>query len=642
MSTATMTAPGARRLPPSSSGPTAPPDHPNPHHARRWLILGVIGIAQLMVILDATIVNIALPSAQQDLGFADANRQWVVTAYALPFGSLLLLGGRLSDLFGRKMAFLIGLAGFAMASALGGAAVNFPMLVGARVAQGIFGALLAPAALALLTTTFTEGKERGKAFGIFSAIAGTGAATGLLLGGVLTDYLGWRWCMYVNLIFAGVAFLGAAILLHHQRSGTRPKLDVPGALTGSAGLFCIVFGFANAGSHSWSSPAVWAYLAGGTVLLAGFVVLQNQVAHPLLPMRVILDRDRGGSYLAVLLIGVGMFGIFLFLTFYLQQNLGFSPIRTGVAFLPMVAGIMFSAISSTAVLLPRFGAKPLVATGMTVASGGLFGLSYLQVTSTYAAGVLPQLLVTGLGLGLAMAPAIQTATTGVAPSEAGVASATVNTMQQVGGSVGTALLATIAANAASDYLTGRTPSPAILAEAAVHSYTTAFAWGSAFFLAGAVICGVILRPGAPLAIAPPIVADSTAPSPSPDGAVPSRSPDGAVPSPAGRPTLGIPSEAEAEQLRTVMLGSVRASNGSPLHGAALTLIDVNGNQVDRARSTAEGSYQLDAPAPGNYVLICTAPPNQPAAERLILGPDTTRHDLVIGPLPAAAHPASAD
>ncbi|MGH4024668.1 MAG: MFS transporter, partial [Pseudonocardiaceae bacterium] len=585
-----------------------------------------IGVAQLMVILDATIVNIALPSAQQDIGFADVNRQWVVTAYALPFGSLLLLGGKLSDLFGRKFAFLIGLAGFAGASALGGAAVNFSMLVAARTAQGIFGALLAPAALALLTTTFPGGKERGKAFGIFGAIAGTGAAIGLLLGGILTEYLGWRWCMYVNLIFAGVAFLGAAVLLHHRRNGTRPHLDVPGTLSGSAGLFCIVYGFANAGSHPWDSPMVWGYLVPGTALLAVFVVLQNRVAHPLLPMRIILDRDRGGAYLTVLLLSIGMFGIFLFLTFYLQQNLGFSPIRTGLAFLPMVGALMLTAISSTAALLPRFGAKPLVAIGMVVSACGLFWLSYLQVTSTYAADVLPALLVTGLGIGLAMAPAMQTATMGVTPSDAGVASATVNTMQQVGGSVGTALLATIASNAASDYLTGRTPTPGVVAEAAVHSYTTAFVWGAAIFLAGAVIAGTILRPGAPTAAGLAL----------PDGAGPSSPAPLTVPSLAVQSAIGIPPGVRAEPLRPAIFGQVRTPAGAPLPRAVLTLIDANGTEIDRARSAADGSYRLHAPAPDSYVLICAASPHQPAAERLTVGSEATRHDLVIGPVPAAS------
>ena len=487
------TATNAHGWPPASSS-ASPRAHSRAH--RRWLILGVICLAQLMVILDATIVNIALPSAQDELGFSDANRQWIVTAYALPFGTLLLLGGRLSDLFGRKAAFMTGLAGFAAASAVGGAAVDFTMLVAARTAQGVFGALLAPAALALLTTTFPEGKERGRAFGVFSAIAGAGGAIGLLLGGLLTEYLSWRWCMYVNLIFAGVAFVGAAFLLHNRRGKKRPKLDIPGLLSGSAGLFGIVFGLGTAERYSWTSPLVWGCLACGMVLLGVFVVLQNLVNHPLLPMRVILDRNRGGSYLAVLLIGMGMLGVLLLLTFYLQRSLGFSPVRAGVAFLPMVAAIVLAAIISTSVLLPRSGPKPLVAAGMAVASCGLYWLSNLQLTSTFAVDVLPPLLVIGFGFGLAMATAIQTATMGVASSDAGVASATVNTMQQVGGAVGTVLLNTIAGNAAGNYLAGRTPTPEILAEAAVRGYTSAFVLGSVIFFGGAVICGSILRPGA--------------------------------------------------------------------------------------------------------------------------------------------------
>lgn len=482
---------------------SAPPDQASLHHNRRWLILGIISVAQLMIILSQTIVNIALPSAQQDLGFADANRHWFVTAYALPFGSLLLLGGRMSDLFGRKSAFMIGLAGYATASAVGGAAPSFAVLVSARAAQGVFGALLAPAALALLTTTFPAGRERGKAFGVFGSTASTGAAVGLLLGGALTDYLNWRWCMYINLGFAAVAFVGAAVLLVHQRSQTRPHIDVPGTLTSSAGLFCIVFGFSNAQNHSWGSPQVWGSLVAGAVLLTVFAVLQNRVARPLLPLRVILDRNRSGSLLALLLSGVGMFAIYLFLAFYLQRTLGFSPVVTGLAFLPMVAAILVATICATNVLLPWFGARPVIATGMATTSSALFWLSYLQVDSTYAADVLPPLVVAGVGFGLVIAPAWQTGTLGVLPSDAGVASATVNTMQQLGAALGTSLLSTVAGKAASDYLSDRPSTPIALAESAVHSYTTAFIWASAIYLAGAVICGTVLRPRTPTEPAPP-------------------------------------------------------------------------------------------------------------------------------------------
>ncbi|MEU3625042.1 MFS transporter [Amycolatopsis coloradensis] len=487
----------------SSTAVVTPPgdaaaQHPNPHHARRWLILVMIGLAQLMVVLDATVVNIALPSAQQDLGFSNDARQWVVTAYALAFGSLLLLGGRLADLFGRKRAFLVGLAGFAIVSAIGGAATSIEMLLVARAAQGVFGALLAPAALSLLTTTFTDPKERGKAFGVFGAIGGGGAAIGLLLGGVLTEYLDWRWSMYVNIVFAVIAFAGSAVLLKNSEiDGPRPKLDIPGTITASAGLFALVYGFANAERDSWAAISVWGFLAAGVVLLVAFVAIQQRAEHPLLPLRVLLDRDRGGSYLAMFLLAIGMFSIFLFLTFYIQLNLGFTPVQSGVAFLPMVATLMISATSATAVLLPKFGAKPLVSLGMLIAGLGLFWLSAIDTTSTYASGVLFPLMIMGVGIGLAMAPAMSVATFGVETHDAGVASAAVNTAQQVGGSIGTALLSTLAGNAATSFLVGKTPSPQLAAEAAVHSYTTAFVWGGWIFVAGAVICGLLLRSGAP-------------------------------------------------------------------------------------------------------------------------------------------------
>ncbi|MEQ0563739.1 MFS transporter [Amycolatopsis sp. NEAU-NG30] len=476
----------------------------NPHHARRWLILVMIGIAQLMVVLDATVVNIALPSAQVDLGFSNDARQWVVTAYALAFGSLLLLGGRLADLFGRKNAFLVGLAGFAAVSALGGAAANIEMLLVARAAQGVFGALLAPAALSLLTTTFTDPKERGRAFGVFGAIGGGGAAIGLLLGGVLTEYLDWRWCMFVNIVFAVVAFVGGAILLRRQEAeGPRPKLDLPGTVTASAGLFALVYGFANAESDSWSAVSVWGFLAAGVVLLGVFTWLQQRVEHPLLPLRVLLDRNRGGSYLAMFLLAIGMFAIFLFLTFYVQQNLHFTPIESGVGFLPMVATLMLSATTATSVLLPRFGPRPLVPTGMAIAAAGLFWLSGIGLDSTYTSGVLGPLLVMGFGIGLAMAPAMSVATFGVEAHDAGVASAAVNTMQQVGGSIGTALLSTLAGNAATAYLAGKVPTPQLAAEASIESYTTAFTWAGVIFVAGAVLSGLLLRPGVPKGEAAP-------------------------------------------------------------------------------------------------------------------------------------------
>ncbi|WP_353946702.1 MFS transporter [Streptomyces sp. HUAS MG91] len=467
------------------------------NHEHRWLILGVIGLAQLMVVLDATIVNIALPSAQKDLGFSDGNRQWIVTAYALAFGSLLLLGGRVADLVGRKAIFLTGLVGFAAASALGGAATSFGMLVFARALQGLFGALLAPAALSLLTTTFTDPKERAKAFGIYGAIAGAGGAVGLLLGGVLTEYLDWRWCLYVNLVFAVIALLGGARLLHGGRPADRPKLDVPGTILVSVGLFCIVYGFSNAETHDWGDVLTWGFLVVGVVLLAAFAWWETRAEHPLLPLRVILDRDRGASYLAMFISGAGMFGVFLFLTYYLQQILQYSPVLTGVAFLPMVACMVVSSVIATNYLVPRLGPKPIVPLGMALAAAGMAWLTALDLDSSYAPHVLPPLLVAGIGLGLIFATAMNLATAGIAAHDAGVASAMVNTSQQVGGSIGTALLNTLATSAATNYLVGKQPSPQVQAKAAMESYSTAYTWSAIFFAVGFVVTLVLYRAGPP-------------------------------------------------------------------------------------------------------------------------------------------------
>ncbi|MFD0363502.1 MFS transporter [Nocardia sp. GCM10030253] len=461
-------------------------------HALRWWVLAVLGVAQLMVVLDATVVNIALPAAQQDLGFSDGDRQWVVTGYALAFGSLLLLGGRLSDLFGRRNTFIVGLIGFAGASAVGGAATSFEMLVAARVGQGVFGALLAPAALSLLTVTFTEPKERAKAFGIFGAVAGTGGAIGLLLGGMLTEWASWRWVMFVNLAFAAVALVGAVLLLAKHVVAERPKLDIPGTIVVTAALFGIVYGFSHAESTSWTNPVTLGFLFGGAALLAVFVWLETRVAHPLLPLRILLDRTRGGSYLTVFVMGIGMFAIFLFLTYYMQLSLGYSPIMTGVAFLPMVAGMIASSTTAPSLLLPRVGPKVVVAGGFLVAAAGMAWLTQIGLDTGYATHILPALVLMGLGLGGAMATAFQGATAGVHHEDAGVASAMINTSQQVGGSIGTALLSTIAASAATDYLATRNPDPLNVAQAAIESYTTSFWWATAIFVVGAAITAVLM------------------------------------------------------------------------------------------------------------------------------------------------------
>ena len=471
---------------------------------RRWLILGVIALAQLMIVLDATIMNIALPSAQRDLGFNLVDRQWVITAYSLAFGSLLLLGGKLSDLLGRKVTFLIGLIGFAVASAVGGASVNFAMLITARASQGAFGALLAPSALSLLTVTFSDPEERGKAFGLYGAVAGAGGAIGLLLGGVLTEYLSWRWCLYVNLIFAGLAGVGAVTLLHRHARQAVPKLDLPGAALVSAGMFCIVYGFSNAATHGWHAPSTWGFLVAGAVLLVLFGWRQTRAAQPLLPPRIVTNANRAGAYLTILIASAGMFGIFLFLTYFMQQTLGFTPVITGVAFLPMVGCLMTVSITTNVVLMPRLGPRPLAPTGLLIAAAGLALLTRITIHSTYAGDVLPSLLLIGVGLGLVFAPVFNSGTFGVGPRDAGVASATVNTGQQLGGSIGTSLLNTIFASAVAAYiaghlspatLTGSKPSPLLKAAALIHGYTIAFWWSAAIFLTGAIVALVLFRNG---------------------------------------------------------------------------------------------------------------------------------------------------
>ncbi|HMD56446.1 MAG TPA: MFS transporter [Solirubrobacteraceae bacterium] len=469
--------------------------HTNPHHERRWLILAVVGIAQLMVVLDATVVNIALPSAQRALHFTNDNRQWVITAYALAFGSLLLLGGRISDFFGRKWTFIVGLLGFAAASAFGGAAQSFDILVGARAIQGAFGALLAPAALSLLTTTFTDAGERARAFGLYGAIAGSGASIGLLLGGALTQVLDWRFTMYINIIFAVIATVGALALLVNQRPSERPRFDIPGIVTVSGGVFSLVYGLNHAQTTSWGNSITVAFLAAAAALLGAFVLIERHASHPLLPLRVVTDRNRGAAFLSIGIAAAAIFAVFMFLTYYMQQNLGFSPILNGVAFLPMTATIIISAGLASTRLVPRVGPRPLIVIGMLLGAGGMLYLTGIGVHSSYLVDVLPSLAVMGAGFGLIFAPAMATATLGVATQDAGVASAMVNANQQIGGSVGVALLSTVAASAVTGFIGGARPTPALIAAATVHGYTTAFMWSAGIFALGALVAGLLFAPG---------------------------------------------------------------------------------------------------------------------------------------------------
>lgn len=460
------------------------PDH-------RWLILIVVSVAQLMVVLDATVVNIALPSAQADLGFANSGRQWVVTAYALAFGSLLLLGGRVGDLVGRKRVFIGGLAAFAVASAAGGAANSFGVLVAARACQGVAGAMLAPAALSTLVATFHNPRDRGKAFGVFGTVAVAGGAVGLILGGVLTEYLSWRYAMYVNVVFAVAAAAGALVYMRNERPALSPRIDILGTVLASLGLFGLVFGVSHAESAGWSSWLTLLALAGGLTLLVAFGFVEQRATSPLLPLRVVSDRSRGVAYLAVVIAGVAIFGVSLFLTYYLQLIKHFSPVTSGLAFLPMVLCILISSNTSNIVTLPRFGPRVVITIGMSLGCLSMLYMTRLHVDSSYATGVLPALMVLGLSMGMVMSPAINTATAGVAPQDSGVAAALVNTMQQVGGAIGVAALSTITASATMSYLDAHRAGPRAAEVAATHGYVVAFAIGAALFALGGALCGTL-------------------------------------------------------------------------------------------------------------------------------------------------------
>lgn len=473
--------------------------------ANRWKALVFIALAQLMVVLDATIVNIALPAAQQDLGISDGNKQWVITAYALAFGGLLLFGGRIADLWGRKRTFVLGLAGFAAASALGGAATTGTLMFGARALQGVFGALLAPAALSLLAVMFTDARERAKAFGIYGAIAGGGGAVGLILGGFLTEYLDWRWTFYVNVPFAVVAAAGAYFVIREPEGGrNRSPLDIPGVILSTLGLVALVYGFTRAESDGWGDSLTVSMFVASVVLLVAFVLVEAKVKAPLLPLRVVTDRNRGGIYLSLGLAIIGMFGLFLFLTYYLQVVKGYSPVKTGFAFLPMVAGMITGSTQIGTRLMTRVPARLLMGPGFLVAGLGMLLLTQLEIDSSYAALLLPAMLLLGLGMGTAFMPAMSLATQGVQPRDAGVASAMVNTSQQVGGAIGTALLNTIAASATTsyvkDHIAGATAKPQqqlVQLQGMVHGYSTAIWFAVGILVLASLIAFTFVNAGKP-------------------------------------------------------------------------------------------------------------------------------------------------
>ena len=476
----------------ASSSPEATAPDPG-----RWWALVVLAAAQLMIILDASIVNIALPSAQADLGITNADRQWMVTAYTLAFGALLLLGGRIADYTGRKRTFIIGLLGFAAASAIGGLAPNQELLFGARALQGAFAALMAPAALSIVTVTFTEPKERAKAFGVFGALAGGGAAIGLIVGGLLTEYASWRWCLGVNVPVALIVAAAAVPLVKESKAHGDTRYDVPGVILATAGLFALVYGFTEAAKsehpedpqsldvQGWLHPSTLTFLIASVLLLVGFVVWERRARNPMLPLRVVLDRNRGGSFLVFLLVGAGLFAMFLFLTYYFQVNLGYTPLKAGFAFLPFSLGVILAA-GFVSALLPRVGPRVLIIPGLAMAVVGMLLLTQIDQGSSYWLLVFPSMVVMSVGLAGVFIPAASTSLVGVGSHDAGVASAVLNTSQQIGGSLGTALLNTLFAGAVTSYFTDNPPtSPGeadqTLPLAFIHGYHVAFFWGAVMF-----------------------------------------------------------------------------------------------------------------------------------------------------------------
>jgi EmrB/QacA subfamily drug resistance transporter len=464
-----------------------------------WWILVVIAGAQLMVVLDSTIMIIALPSAQRSLGFSNTDRQWVVTAYTLAFGGFLLLGGRISDMFGPKRTLTVGVTGFALASAVGGAAQSTIMLIGARGVQGLFGALLAPSVLSLLTSTFAAPRERGRAFGIYATIAIAGSAFGLILGGFLTQYVDWRWCLYVNLPIAGLVILGTLTMIPNGRGNPGIRLDVLGVVLGCGGLVALVYALGEAGASGWGATNVVVGLTLAVALLGCFIFWQSRGPNPLLPLRVLRNRNRAGSFLTIMLAVVGMFGTFLFLTYLLQTIDHYSPLKTGITFLPLLVVNGLAATQLASRLLPHVPTRLLIVPGLLMAAVGVGLLTQLTPDASYVTHVLPTELLLGLGLGLAMVPCISTATQNADPDDVGVTSGMTNTSQQIGASVGTALLNTIAASAAAAYLATHQGTENLNAQATVHGFATASAWAAGIFVLAAIIGGILIdvHPGQP-------------------------------------------------------------------------------------------------------------------------------------------------
>lgn len=452
----------------------------------RWWALIVLSLTQLVVVLDGTIVNIALPRAQAALGLTDGQRQWVVTAYALAFGALLLLGGRIADYVGRKRIFIVGMIGFGAASLYGGLAQQGWELILARGLQGAFAALLAPAALALLTVTFPSGRDRNTAFAVFGTVAGTGAAVGLLLGGVLTEFADWRWCLLVNLFFVVIGVIGGAIFLTESKAEGDNRYDLWGAIFVTLGLGALVYGFSLA-ENGWGDASTIAFLGAGVVLLAVFVWVESRVSQPLLPLRVVADRVRGGAFLIQGVAGAIMIGSTIYLTFHLQFVLGMGALQAGLASLPLPIATMILAPIATK-LLPVIGPRPQLIVGPLIAAVGLFLLSGITPDGSYFVQIAPGLVLLGIGMGFVFIPLQNLALARVAPHDAGVTSAVANSAMQIGGSIGLSVFTAVYAASVGGHAQADV-SPQQLTDA----YGLTFIVGSILMVAASVIAATMVR-----------------------------------------------------------------------------------------------------------------------------------------------------
>jgi len=455
---------------------------------RRWLALALLCVAQFMVVLDVSIVNVALPSIQEDLGFSEANLQWVVSGYALTFGGFLMLAGRAADLFGRRRFFAIGLALFSLSSLLCGLAPSPTVLVAARALQGLGAALVSPAALSLLTTTFREGEQRNRALGVWGAVAAGGAAAGLLLGGVLTSALGWEWNFFVNVPVGALAVAFVPALLSESRDRTAPRLDLVGAATVTGGLGLLVYGLDVATDAGFASPRALGVLGLALALIVGFCVVEGRVRNPLVPFRIFRSRTLAGADLVTLVLSAVIGAQGFFCTLYMQQILGYSPLVTGLAFLPLTVTIMVAAgVGST--LASRGGAKVTMVSGMALLAIGMVLLARISSDGGYLGVLLPGFVFTALGLGFTFVSATIAGTSGVADGEQGLASGLINTAQQVGTALGLAILVTVAAARTGALAGGNAPSAGDLIE----GYRMAFLFGGGLAALGACIALFVVR-----------------------------------------------------------------------------------------------------------------------------------------------------